>query len=66
MLMPDKVSKGRAMMGLGCGLAQIKYDGFGIDMAESRYRMNESAAMIIDALESGLWKAVYRRRWPLL
>ena len=53
MSMLDNVSKGRAMMGLGRGLAQIEYDGFGIDMAESRDRMNESAAMIIEALDTG-------------
>ncbi|HCO61720.1 MAG TPA: hypothetical protein DIT58_16200 [Porticoccaceae bacterium] len=51
--MLDNLSKGRVLMGLGRGLAQIEYDGFGIDMAESRDRMNESAAMIIEALETG-------------
>jgi alkanesulfonate monooxygenase SsuD/methylene tetrahydromethanopterin reductase-like flavin-dependent oxidoreductase (luciferase family) len=51
--MLDNLSKGRVLMGLGRGLAQIEYDGFGIDMGESRDRMNESAAMIIEALETG-------------
>lgn len=51
--MLDNLSKGRVLMGLGRGLAQIEYDGFGIGMGESRDRMNESAAMIIEALETG-------------
>ncbi len=51
--MLDNLSKGRVLVGLGRGLARIEYDGFGIDMAESRDRMNESAAMILEALESG-------------
>jgi alkanesulfonate monooxygenase SsuD/methylene tetrahydromethanopterin reductase-like flavin-dependent oxidoreductase (luciferase family) len=51
--MLDNLSRGRALAGIGRGLARIEYDGFGIDMAESRDRMNESAEMILEALETG-------------
>ncbi|TAL04636.1 MAG: LLM class flavin-dependent oxidoreductase [Porticoccaceae bacterium] len=51
--MLDNMSKGRVLLGMGRGLAKIEYDGFGIDMAESRDRMNEMAAMVLEALETG-------------
>jgi len=49
----DHLSAGRAVLGLGRGLARVEYDAFGIDMGESRDRFDEGAKMIIDALESG-------------
>ncbi len=49
----DHVSRGRAVLGLGRGLARVEYAGFGIDMGESRRRFDEAARMIIDALERG-------------
>ena len=54
MAMLDNMSDGRAMLGVGRGLAQVEYDGFGIDMGESRGRMNESLDMVLPALESGV------------
>jgi alkanesulfonate monooxygenase SsuD/methylene tetrahydromethanopterin reductase-like flavin-dependent oxidoreductase (luciferase family) len=49
----DHLSRGRAVLGLGRGLARVEYDGFGIDMGESRDRFDEASRMIIDALETG-------------
>ena len=49
----DHLSGGRAVLGLGRGLARREYDHFGIDMGESRDRFDEGAAMIIDALDDG-------------
>ncbi len=49
----DHVSGGRAVLGLGRGLARSEYGGFGIDMGESRRRFDEASRMIIEALETG-------------
>jgi alkanesulfonate monooxygenase SsuD/methylene tetrahydromethanopterin reductase-like flavin-dependent oxidoreductase (luciferase family) len=49
----DHMSDGRAVLGLGRGLARAEYGGFGIDMGESRRRFDEASRMIIDALETG-------------
>jgi alkanesulfonate monooxygenase SsuD/methylene tetrahydromethanopterin reductase-like flavin-dependent oxidoreductase (luciferase family) len=50
----DHLSDGRAVLGLGRGLARVEYGGFGIDMGESRERFDEASAMILDALEKGV------------
>ena len=49
----EHLSEGRAVFGMGRGLARCEYEGMGISMAESRGRFDESAAMVIEALESG-------------
>jgi len=49
----DHLSNGRAVLGLGRGLARREYGGFAADMAESRDRFDEAAAMILDALDRG-------------
>lgn len=49
----DNLSDGRAMFGMGRGLARREYEGFGIDMNESRERFDEAAEMIIRGLEAG-------------
>jgi alkanesulfonate monooxygenase SsuD/methylene tetrahydromethanopterin reductase-like flavin-dependent oxidoreductase (luciferase family) len=49
----DHLSGGRAVLGLGRGLARREYDGFGIAMAESRDRFDEAARMILDATDRG-------------
>src|SRR5205823_13577691 len=41
------------LFGMGRGLARCEYAGFGIPMDESRSRFDESARMILDALETG-------------
>ena len=54
MILLDHLSKGRAMFGIGRGLAKREYDGFGIDMNEARDRFDEAAEMIIRGLETGI------------
>ena len=49
----DHLSDGRVLFGMGRGLARREYAGFGIEMDESRDRFDESARMILDALENG-------------
>ncbi|MCZ6782912.1 MAG: LLM class flavin-dependent oxidoreductase [Proteobacteria bacterium] len=49
----DHLSGGRAILGLGRGLARVEYSGFGIDMGESRDRFDEASRMIIEALDKG-------------
>ena len=49
----DELSDGRAVFGMGRGLARREYAPFGIDMNESRERFDEASAMIVEALETG-------------
>lgn len=49
----DHMSEGRAVLGLGRGLGPIEFDGFRVDMGESRGRFVEYAEAITAALESG-------------
>lgn len=49
----DHLSGGRAVIGMGRGLARREFEAFGVDMSESRGRYDESARMILEALESG-------------
>lgn len=53
LVMLDHLSGGRAVFGMGRGLARCEYAGFGIDMEESRDRFDEASAMILEALETG-------------
>lgn len=53
MAMLDNLSEGRALMGFGRGIGRVEYDGFGIPMDESRARFDESAAIIVQGLETG-------------
>ena len=54
MTLLDHLSKGRALFGIGRGLARREYDIFGIDMNEARDRFDEAADMIIKGLETGI------------
>jgi alkanesulfonate monooxygenase SsuD/methylene tetrahydromethanopterin reductase-like flavin-dependent oxidoreductase (luciferase family) len=54
MALLDHLSGGRAVLGLGRGLARVEYTGFGIPMEESRERFDEASRMIIDALDKGV------------
>jgi alkanesulfonate monooxygenase SsuD/methylene tetrahydromethanopterin reductase-like flavin-dependent oxidoreductase (luciferase family) len=49
----DHLSGGRAVLGLGRGLARREYDGMGVEMKESRDRFDESARMILEATDRG-------------
>ena len=53
MVLLDHVSGGRAVLGLGRGLARREYAPFQIGMEESRDRFDEASRMILDALDSG-------------
>ena len=50
----DHMSGGRAVVGVGRGLARVEFDGFQLDMAESRTRFTESAKLLVQALEEGV------------
>lgn len=50
----DSVSQGRVVLGLGRGLGPVEFDGFRLDMGESRQRFVEYASAISDALETGV------------
>ena len=49
----DHVSDGRAILGIGRGLGRIEFEGFQIDMSESRERFVEYAGAILRSLETG-------------
>ena len=49
----DAMCNGRYLIGFGRGLSRNEFESFGIPMAETRSRFDESAKMIIAALESG-------------
>ncbi|MCE3551131.1 MULTISPECIES: LLM class flavin-dependent oxidoreductase [Pseudonocardia] len=49
----DNLSDGRALFGMGRGLARREFEGFGLDMGTSRERFDEAAEMIIRGLEAG-------------
>jgi len=50
----DHLSGGRAIIGVGRGLGRVEFEGFRLDMSESRTRFAESAKMLVDALEDGV------------
>lgn len=52
-VMLDIMSGGRAILGMGRGLAKKEYLGMRADMSESRDRFDEAAEMIIRGLETG-------------
>jgi alkanesulfonate monooxygenase SsuD/methylene tetrahydromethanopterin reductase-like flavin-dependent oxidoreductase (luciferase family) len=54
MIVLDHLSRGRALFGIGRGLARREYDVFGIDMNEARDRFDEAAELIIRGLETGI------------
>jgi alkanesulfonate monooxygenase SsuD/methylene tetrahydromethanopterin reductase-like flavin-dependent oxidoreductase (luciferase family) len=49
----DQLSRGRVILGLGRGLGRIEFDGFGVEMAESRTRFVEHSRAILQGLETG-------------
>ncbi len=51
--MLDNLSGGRMILGIGRGLARGEYEGFRLDMSESRTRFIESAECLLAGLEQG-------------
>lgn len=49
----DAMSNGRYLVGFGRGLSRNEFESFGVPMEETRGRFDESARMIIDAMETG-------------
>src|SRR6059058_2258122 len=49
----DHMSGGRVLLGLGRGLGRVEFEGFGVEMAESRRRFTEYATAILSGLETG-------------
>ena len=54
MIMLDHLSQGRAILGIGRGLALREYEAFGIDMNEARDRFDEAAEIVIRGVETGV------------
>ena len=50
----DHLSDGRLLFGMGRGLSRKEYAGFGMSMDESRDRFDESARMVLRALDTGV------------
>ena len=50
----DHLSGGRAVVGVGRGLARVEFDGFQVEMSESRARFAEGARLLVRALEEGV------------
>jgi alkanesulfonate monooxygenase SsuD/methylene tetrahydromethanopterin reductase-like flavin-dependent oxidoreductase (luciferase family) len=49
----DHLSGGRAIMGVGRGLGAVEFNGFRVEMGESRRRFKEYSEAILEALETG-------------
>lgn len=54
MVVLDHLSDGRALFGIGRGLAKREYDRFRVDMNQARDRFDESAELIMRGLETGI------------
>lgn len=52
--MLDHMSGGRALIGFGRGLARMEYEGLRIDQGEARQRFDETVAMVMRAMETGV------------
>lgn len=51
--MLDCMTEGRAILGIGRGLGRVEFEGFRVDMNESRERFVECAEMVLEGLEHG-------------
>jgi alkanesulfonate monooxygenase SsuD/methylene tetrahydromethanopterin reductase-like flavin-dependent oxidoreductase (luciferase family) len=49
----ENLSNGRMILGIGRGLGADEFEGFRVDMNESRQRFKESAETVLDGLERG-------------
>lgn len=53
----DILSGGRVVFGVGRGLGAVEFDGFQLNMGESRQRFVEYAAAISESLETGILRS---------
>ena len=51
--MLDNISDGRVILGIGRGLGRVEFEGFRVDMNESRQRFVEYAEYVLEGLEKG-------------
>ena len=51
--MLDNISEGRVILGIGRGLGRVEFEGFRVDMNESRQRFVEYAQYVLEGLENG-------------
>ncbi len=51
--MLDNMTNGRMVLGIGRGLGRVEFEGFRVDMNESRARFVEYAQMLLEGLEKG-------------
>lgn len=51
--MLDTISQGRMILGLGRGAGKVEFDGYRVDMNESRERFVEFAQIVLPGLEQG-------------
>ena len=51
--MLDDLCDGRLILGMGRGAGQVEFEGFRLDMGESRERFVEAADMVLTGLEQG-------------
>jgi alkanesulfonate monooxygenase SsuD/methylene tetrahydromethanopterin reductase-like flavin-dependent oxidoreductase (luciferase family) len=52
--MLDHLSGGRSILGIGRGLGRTEFEGFRVEMGESRRRFTEYTEAIVQALETGV------------
>ena len=50
----DHLSGGRMVLGLGRGLGRVEFEGFRVNMGDSREMFSEYAALVLEALETGV------------
>jgi alkanesulfonate monooxygenase SsuD/methylene tetrahydromethanopterin reductase-like flavin-dependent oxidoreductase (luciferase family) len=55
--MLDHLSGGRVVLGVGRGLGRVEFDGFQLQMSESRDRFREYAQMLIEAFDTGIMRS---------
>ena len=51
--MLDHLSEGRFILGMGRGAGRVEFEGFRLDMGESRARFIEAAQLVLESLERG-------------
>jgi alkanesulfonate monooxygenase SsuD/methylene tetrahydromethanopterin reductase-like flavin-dependent oxidoreductase (luciferase family) len=56
-VMLDHLSEGRALVGMGRGLAKREFDGFRVPFGESRARFDQAAEIVLRGLETGFVEA---------